>query len=245
MFLIACAISVFNCHAQSEGHFTPKVVYQSDDLVITQVSGNAFEHTSFLQTQDFGNVPCNGLIVRDGHEAIVFDTPTEDKGAEELIKWITEALDCKINAVVPTHFHNDCLGGLHVFEENNIPSYAYFKTVELARENKLAVPRHSFKDSLLLQVGARQAVARFFGEGHTRDNIIGYFPSEDIMFGGCLIKELAAGKGYLGDANTMAWSATVRKVKQAYPNVKMIIPGHGTRGDKELLNYTIDLFKIP
>ena len=63
------------------------------------------------------------------------------------------------------------------------------------------------------------------------------------MFGGCLIKELDATKGYLGDANVAAWSNTVEKVKNAYPNVKIIIPGHGNYGDKKLLDYTINLFK--
>lgn len=63
------------------------------------------------------------------------------------------------------------------------------------------------------------------------------------MFGGCLIKEINASKGYLGDANVQAWAATVKKVKKAYPNVKTVIPGHGEIGGKELLDYTITLFK--
>jgi len=63
------------------------------------------------------------------------------------------------------------------------------------------------------------------------------------MFGGCLIKELNATKGYLGDANTKDWSSTVLKVKSAYPNVKIIVPGHGNYGDQKLLDYTIQLFK--
>ena len=63
------------------------------------------------------------------------------------------------------------------------------------------------------------------------------------MFGGCLIKELNAGKGYLGDANVTDWSGTVEKVKMEYPNVKIIVPGHGEYGSKKLLDYTINLFK--
>jgi metallo-beta-lactamase class B len=63
------------------------------------------------------------------------------------------------------------------------------------------------------------------------------------MFGGCLIKELGAGKGYLGDANVVAWSSTVEKVKKAYPNVKVVVPGHGAYGNIKLLDYTINLFK--
>lgn len=245
LILISAAATV-NCSAQKKSDFKPTEVYKSETLVITQISENAFQHTSFLQTQDFGSkVPCNGLIVRSKNETIVFDTPTNDKTSEELIQWITGKLNCKINAIIPTHFHNDCLGGLNAFHEKNIPSYANLKTIELAKDQNLAVPNHSFQDSLKLSVGSEYVTAKFFGEGHTIDNVVGYFPSENIMFGGCLIKEVDASKGFLGDANVAAWSATVTKVKAAYPHVKLIIPGHGEYGDKKLLDYTITLFKTP
>ena len=63
------------------------------------------------------------------------------------------------------------------------------------------------------------------------------------MFGGCLVKELKASKGYLGDANLTEWSNTVEKVKNAYPNVAIVVPGHGEYGNQKLLDYTINLFK--
>jgi len=245
LLVIVISITYLNSNSQKRDVFKAKEIYRSNDLIVTQIAENAFEHTSFLQTNDFGNVPCNGLIARNNHEVIVFDTPTNDKNSEELIQWIKETLHCKINAIIPTHFHNDCLGGLKAFHENDIPSYAYFKTVELAKENNFVVPQNSFKDSLVLQVGAENVIVKFLGEGHTRDNVIGYFPSEDIMFGGCLIKERGAGKGYLGDANITDWSNTVEKVKMEYPNVKIIVPGHGASGNKKLLDYTIKLFKNP
>jgi len=245
LLLLVFSLSILNCTAQKRDSFKPRVVYQSDFLIVTQLSENAFEHTSFKQTNDFGNVPCNGLIVRNTNEAIVFDTPTNDKNAEELINWIKDTLHCKINAVVPTHFHDDCLGGLKAFHEKGIPSYAYFKTIELAKENNFVVPENSFRDSLILKAGNENIIVKFFGEGHSRDNVVGYFPTENILFGGCLIKELDAGKGYLGDANLAAWSATVRKIKKEYPGVKIIVPGHGQFGNKKLLDYTINLFKTP
>lgn len=241
--LLISSLPISNCSAQKQAAFKPKKLYKSDELIITQISANCFEHTSFKQTHDFGNVPCNGLIVRNNDETIIFDTPTNDKSSDELIRWIKETLHCKINAVIPTHFHEDCLGGLKAFDENNIPSYAYFKTIELAKENNVVVPKNSFKDSLLLKVGEEYITAKFFGEGHTKDNVVGYFPSEQVMFGGCLIKELDAGKGYLGDATIADWSATVERVKKEYPDVKIIVPGHGAYGSKKLLDYTIKLFK--
>lgn len=246
LLIIMFLFTVSYCGAQIakvRTTFRPKVVYRSEDLTVTQIAPNSFLHISFLQTNDFGKVPCNGLIVRNRNEAIVFDTPADDKSSEKLIRWIKDTLHLRINAIIPTHFHNDCLGGLKAFHENGIASFACFKTIELAKENNFVVPENSFSDSLVLKLGDKNVTAKFFGEGHTKDNIIGYFPEENIMFGGCLIKELNAGKGYLGDANVSEWSATVEKIKKEYPAVKFIIPGHGAYGNKELLDYTIKLFK--
>ena len=235
-----------NLYAQSSSSsksFKSLEVYHSENLIIIQISENAFLHTSFKQTNDFGNVPCNGMIVRNSKEVVVFDTPTNDKSAEELIKFIKEKLHCKINAIVPTHFHDDCLGGLASFHSNKIPSFANTTTIELAKVNKMVVPQNGFNNSLKISVGKTYTIVKYFGQGHTKDNVVGYFPNENILFGGCLIKEIEATKGYLGDANVVEWSNTVEKVKQQYPNVKIVIPGHGEIGGKDLLDYTIHLFK--
>ncbi len=241
--LFVIIIAIVNCSPKKQADFKPKEVYKSENLIVKQISPNSFAHISFLQTQDFGNVPCNGLIVRNGNEVVVFDTPTNTGSSEELIKWITDTLHCKINAIIPTHFHNDCLAGLKAFDENEIPSYAYFKTIELARLNNLVVPKNSFSDSLVLKLGDEIIAARFFGEGHTKDNIVGYYPHENVLFGGCLVKELTANKGYLGDANTEAWPGTVEKLLKEYPDASIVVPGHGETGGRELLAYTINLFK--
>ncbi|PWW15292.1 CHM family subclass B1 metallo-beta-lactamase [Chryseobacterium sp. AG844] len=240
---ILFSMIMLSCSSQSKNSCKAKKIYESKTLIITQISENCFIHTSFKQTNDFGNVPCNGLIVKDHHETVVFDTPTNDKSSEELIQWINEKLDSKIKAIIPTHFHDDSLGGLMAFHKKNIPSYAYAKTIELAKENNFVIPENSFNDSVILKVGDKDVIAKFFGEGHTKDNAVGYFPNENILFGGCLLKELEAGKGYLGDANLPAWSNTVEKVKKEYPDVKIVVPGHGDYGDGKLLDYTITLFK--
>ncbi|RXM39709.1 subclass B1 metallo-beta-lactamase [Chryseobacterium sp. CH21] len=243
IFIFLSSILMLSCSSQNKDQFKAKEIYKSKDLIITQISENSFIHTSFKQTNDFGNVPCNGLIVKDNNETIVFDTPTNDKSSEELIEFINKKLHAKINAVIPTHFHDDSLGGLMAFHQHNIPSYSYIRTAELAKENNFVVPENSFKDSVVLQVGNKDVTAKFFGEGHTKDNTVGYFPSENILFGGCLLKELEASKGYLGDANVSVWSNTVEKVKKEYPDVKIVVPGHGEYGDGKLLDYIINLFK--
>jgi metallo-beta-lactamase class B len=183
------------------------------------------------------------MIVAKGNEAIVFDTPTDNEASRELIAWVTRSLKCKIIAVIPTHYHADNLGGLEEFHRQGISSYAYNKTIQIAKEKGLPVPQNGFDKDMELEVGNEKIYIEFFGEGHTCDNTVGYFPLEDVMFGGCLIKEISAGKGNLAEANVDEWSETLRKVKMKFPNVKKVIVGHGESGGVELLDYTIRLFE--
>jgi len=44
----------------------PQEVYKSESMVVMRISENAYIHTSFLQTNDFGLVPCNCLEVIGG-----------------------------------------------------------------------------------------------------------------------------------------------------------------------------------
>lgn len=217
--------------------------YQSESLRISRLTAGTFVHTSFLETQSFGKVPCNGLIFVHGGEALIFDTPTDDSTSIELINWVQGALNCKIKGVVATHFHDDCLGGLQAFHHRGIQSLANHLTLTLAKEDGAVVPNRGFEDRLALQIGEQEVICAFIGEGHTRDNIVGYIPSEKVLFGGCLIKSLKAGKGYLGDANVEQWPGTVKEVKKKFADAKWVIPGHGKEGGLDLLDYTIELFE--
>ncbi|UCS94884.1 subclass B1 metallo-beta-lactamase [Echinicola marina] len=221
----------------------PEFIYESESLSIKQLSPNSFLHVSYLETTDFGKVPCNGLIVIDHGEALIVDTPVTEGDSKELIDWIKTSLKCQPIGVVATHFHTDCIGGLGEFHRQDIPSYANRRTIDLAKENHKIFPQHGFEGILQLKIGKTELINEFLGEGHTKDNIISYFPQENVLFGGCLIKELRAGKGNLEDANTVEWPTTVSTIKQQYEKAEIIIPGHGTPGGKELLDYTIALFK--
>ena len=217
--------------------------YVSESLQIERIGVGIYKHISYLETETYGKVPCNGMVYWNGDESIVYDTPTNDQAASELIDWLQNTQNKQVNAVIVTHFHIDCLGGLKEFHKRGIASYASNSTIALAREQQLAVPERGFDQQIELKVGKATAIGRFFGEGHTRDNIIGYLPGEAALFGGCLVKERNAGKGNLADANTAEWASTVRQVKSAFPGVKTVVPGHGEHGGMELLDYTIQLFE--
>ena len=217
--------------------------YPSETLDIEHVSEHVYRHVSYLETESFGRVPCNGMVVVNQGEAIIFDTPADDSTSQELIRWVENDLQATVKAVVPTHFHADCLGGLQAFHDRGIASYASDRTIALAKMNAKLVPETGFDEQLELSVGDEPVMIAFMGEGHTKDNVIGYYSDDRVMFGGCLVKEQGAGKGNLEDANVDEWSATVTRIKERFPNAEVVIPGHGIPGGTDLLDYTVALFK--
>lgn len=237
--LLLLVISLVSSYAQTANN----EIYKSNTLIIKQISQHTFVHITYLQTQSFGKVACNGMIVTDKGEALVFDTPADDSASYELIGVIEKQLHSKVKGIVVNHFHDDCVGGLVAFHAKGIPSYANEKTILFAKENQHNVPQHGFEGSLTLKVGRLDVVNKFIGEAHTRDNIVSYVPKEKVMFGGCMIKEVNATKGYLGDANTAVWSATIANVQKIFPKTKWVIPGHGQYGGQELFSYTMKLFE--
>lgn len=218
-------------------------LYESESLILNELSTGVFSHISYLQTDSFGSVACNGMVVINNGEALIFDTPTDNIASNELINWLENVRKVVVKGVIITHFHDDCLGGITAFHKKEIPSYASNQTILLARKNNVEVPQNGFEKSMKLTVGNHKVVNSFMGEGHTKDNIVSYYPAQEALFGGCLIKTNGATKGYLGDANVAEWSTTVEKVKATYPTIKTVIPGHGNTGGSELLDYTIRLFK--
>ena len=239
LFLLFFLLSAIVCYAQNG---LDKIVV-SENLEITPLSSHVFIHTSQTEFEGFGMVSSNGLIYINGNEAVVIDTPPNDALAEELLTWMAETHpQVKVKAVVPTHFHDDCLGGLKVFHSKGIPSYAYQLTPTLIQEENVALPQNTFNKKLKLKVGEGSVVCEYFGEGHAKDNIVVWIPDEKVLFGGCLIKTLNAGEGNLSDANVAAWPETVLKVKNKYKSVKTVVPGHGSYGNSDLLEYTIHLF---
>lgn len=222
--------------------YTPPLL-QSDNLIISKITDNTYLHVSYLETEEFGRVPCNGMIYIHNGQVLIFDTPATPAATKELIDWVGQEIQGTIKGVVVTHFHEDCLGGLEAFHKEGIPSYAHNLTIELARQKGYTLPQTGFTSQLTIYLDD-QAVINFYpGEGHTRDNIVSYIPSGKVLFGGCLIKADGAGKGNLADANVEEWPNTVRNVQSTFPDVEHVVPGHGETGGVELLGYTIELFK--
>ncbi|MBX2945937.1 MAG: subclass B1 metallo-beta-lactamase [Cyclobacteriaceae bacterium] len=222
-----------------------QTVYKSGKLEILKLSDHVYQHISYLSTNDFGRVDCNGMIVLQDGEAIIFDTPADNESSIELIDFLTKKVRCKIIGIVPTHFHDDCIGGIETFIRNKIIAYASSQTISLLanKGHHLTTSFISFTDSLNLVAGSAPVLIRYFGKGHTSDNVVAYVPHDGVLFGGCLVKTLGATKGNLADATVTEWPETILRLKKYFPTLKVVIPGHGNSGDAALLDYTITLFE--
>jgi len=237
-------IAAANSRASAADARTHHYIYDTDALKIEQLTTHTFVHLSYLQTKEWGNVPSNGVIFENNSQVIVLDSPANKAATDALIDWITSK-GWQIKAVVANHFHEDCVGGLPEFHKKHIPSYATSSTIKLmeARDAETAtVPQNGFGHMLKLTAGDSAVINVYPGDAHTTGNIASYIPSDRVLFGGCMVKEMGASKGNLADADVSEWSNTVRKVKKQFPKVKYVVPGHGTCGGTELLDYTIDLF---
>ena len=216
----------------------------SEDLKIIKLSEHTYQHISYLQTESWGKVACNGMIIIDDSEALIFDTPADNESSKLLFEHLISN-GVKIRGIVPTHLHEDCVGGLLELKNEEIPIYISNRTLALLEKDDQYIGYEflTFDNELTLNIDESSVVLEYFGAGHTVDNVTAYYQKDESIFGGCLVKEVGATKGNLADADIKEWSNTVSKVKHKYPNAKVVIPGHGNAGGIELLDYTIDLFE--
>lgn len=216
----------------------------SDRIRLVPLSEHVYVHVTAAQIPPYGTVWSNGMLLADGGEALLFDTPMDDAQTDTLVRWIADSLHLRLVGFVPNHWHGDCMGGLGRLQRDGVPSYAHRLTIEAARREGKPVPERAFGDSLELGVGAMRAVCYYLGGGHTLDNIVVWVPAEKTLFAGCMVKEMAAREpGNLSDAVVEAWPGTLGRVLERFDDARTVIPGHGAVGGLELVEHTRDLVR--
>lgn len=185
----------------------------------------------------------NGLIYIHNNEALIISTPSSDLETQNLINWVKSKTN--IVGYIIDRWHPDAMGGLDVVHKNGIETYASNFTKLIAKEKKLTIPKIGFDEVLQLKVGGKKVISHYLGEAHTSDGIVVWLPSEKILFGGNEIRNQNGWIGNIADANLSEWSKTVQKIKEKYGTAKIVVPGHGSYGGVELIDYTIDLYSFP
>jgi metallo-beta-lactamase class B len=240
VLFLGCVLSVIDSDicAQS-GNESIKL---SDDVEVRQLAEGVWLHVSYYDIDGFENVPANGIIVIDTNEAIMIDLPWTDEQTGVLFNWVTKKQNATIKKVVPTHWHIDCSGGLAEAHRRKAESFALDKTVELLKTNNKPAPVNWFTDRLSLSCGKIRMELAYFGPGHTVDNIAAWIPAKKILFAGDLVRARnARNLGNTAEADVEIWPKTLKKVRDAFPDAKIVVPGHGQPGGMELIDHTINL----
>ncbi|HYI00867.1 subclass B1 metallo-beta-lactamase [Hyalangium sp.] len=213
----------------------------SDDVSVRRLAPGVWVHTT-LGSEAYGRYPANGLVIEDGEEALLVDAGWNPQQAERLLTWAREELRRPVRAAVVTHFHNDRTGGAKALTERGLPVYGLEETARLATTRGELAPSHTFA-----QVQQLGPIELFFpGAGHSQDNIVVWHRGSGVLFGGCFVKDAAAKNlGNVADADTSAWPASLERTRARFSQVRIVVPGHGLPGGRELLVHTQELLRAP
>lgn len=238
----ACTCFIFVGCQSSQVTPRAEMIRVSDDVFVQPVADGVWVHTTYYDLPGYGRCPANGLLVIEGKEAMLIDLPWTDGLTATLCDWVAESRGAVVKTVVPTHFHEDCMGGLAETHRRGAVSHALDKTIEIAREKSLPVPQVPYRFRTMVRCGRTVALVTHHGAGHTTDNVVAWLPRQRVLFGGCLIKSLdSKSLGNTRDGDLAAYPTTLKQVQAAYPDAKIVVPGHGDWGGRELIEHTLKL----
>ncbi|MDO6610407.1 subclass B1 metallo-beta-lactamase [Shewanella sp. 1_MG-2023] len=212
------------------------------ELSISPLSDTLFVHESFMQTQQYGFVGSNGLVLIDDNKAYLIDTPWSEADTIKLVSWI-ENQGFTLAASVSTHSHEDRTAGVDYLNRIGVTTYASEHTNKLLKQAGKPTTTNSFKAGQFDFVESKAEVY-FVGAGHTVDNLVVWFPQSKLLYGGCLVKSLGSKSlGYYGEADLDAWPFSIKQLQTQFTDTDRVLPGHGKMGDKQLLSHTISLLE--
>jgi len=225
------------------GFAQPQMQKLSDDVYVAQLSPRLWVHSTVGVLDDGSKYAANGMLLEDGDGSILFDAGWNANEAVTLIDWAAKVLKHPVVKAYVTHSHNDRTGGMGALEQRGIPVYGTALTVELAAKARNPVPDHVMPVPTEPVSVAADAMILFPGAGHTRDNLVVYFPQEHSLYGGCFLKAGdAQGLGNTADSDVKAWPASVKKMQTEFPTESTTIPGHGSM-DGDAAGRTLELLK--
>lgn len=216
------------------------VVGHAQKLEITKLKDDFYVFTTY---KDYGGAPfpSNGMYVLTENGAIIIDSPWDTTQCQPLLDSIQKNHGKKVIMAIATHYHDDRTGAFDFFKSKGIQTWSTKKTRDLCRRHNEKQAEFTFRKDTVFAFGKHPLRAFFPGEGHTKDNIVVWFPDDKILYGGCLVKSVAADNlGNVADANLKAYPRTIEKLLKEFPDRELTIPGHqGWNGDA--LRYTLKL----
>ncbi len=212
------------------------------NLSLTPIKDSVWMHRSYGVVQG-SYMESNGLVVRTPKGAVLVDTAWTLDQTEELVQMIQEKFGIGVSLVILTHFHEDRRGGMEYFLKSNIPVQSSGLTATLLKKQGItSLPKADLNFNNRLALGGTGIEIYYPGEGHSPDNIVVWLPDTRILFGGCLIKSIdSKTMGNLSDANLDIWPGSLKKLLDRYPDMEVVVPGHGDWGKRELILHSLRL----
>ncbi len=193
---------------------------QIKPIQIDPINDNLFVYQTYNTVNDV-EYNANSLYLVTSKGIVLFDVPWQRPQYQELNDMLQQKYHLPIVAVFVTHSHEDRAGDLSFYNNLNIPTYATSLTNSKLKKEGKATSKFE------IELGNEKFVVEYFGEGHTSDNVVIWFPKYKVLNGGCLIKGAdAINLGYTGEANVAEWPKTVQKLVVKHPKIKQVIPGH-------------------
>lgn len=193
----------------------------------------------------FGKVlyPANGLILLTKDEMLMIDTPWNDEqtgGLLQLSDSIFGPLD--ITCII-THAHDDTMGGIYTLLEYGASVFSTQMTYDFAKTINRSLPEVKLESTRTLLTINNVDISTYYpGGGHTEDNIVVYLNDYDILFAGCLVKDMDSDQiANIADANVLEWVKSLHNVANEFPDAEVLVPGHGEAAGFEILAHTVEV----
>jgi glyoxylase-like metal-dependent hydrolase (beta-lactamase superfamily II) len=226
----ACLLSVF-VTASSQAH-------SINTETVTQTRSNSTSQPGEFAISEIAD----GVYLHHSYLNVIIDTPWTDSDTALLLEWITKQGFTPVSSI-STHSHQDRAGGIGYLNNHGVQTIVSDRTQDILAVTNKPQASMAFEGN---SYTAKSDLIEVYdlGAGHTKDNLVVWLPKQQMLFGGCLIKSLGSKTmGYIGEADMQAWPTTINKVNQQFPNINLVIPGHGASGDASLLRHTIDLIE--
>jgi len=228
-------------------HPYDKVQQISPEVQVEQLAPGLWLHRT---EQKLGNgmlFTANGLLLETPQGIWMLDTAWGYYPTVDLLHWIDTVLQKPVVKAIATHGHDDRVGGAAALAERHIPLQVTAQTAALVQQRTktedLLLPVQAVVNLQVAEKYQDGPVEWFYpGAGHTSDNIVLWLPQYQLLLGGCAVKAPRyPGLGNIADADVAEWPHSLQRIQQAYPDIKILVPGHGDVADAGLLSYSLGL----
>jgi metallo-beta-lactamase class B len=212
-------------------------------LSISHLTGDFYIYITY-NLSDGEPYPSNSMYMVTTAGIVLFDTPWDSTQFQPLLDSLEKRHHQKVILCIPGHFHADRTAGLEFLKQKGIKTFSSKMTYDLCKLRNEKQAAFYFTKDTSFKIGNHQFQTYYPGAGHSKDNIVTWFPEEKILYGGCFIKSTeTTSLGNIADANLTAWPASIEKTIQKFSHPKYVIPGHLSWENNKGLEHTLQLLQ--